>query len=609
MLSSTEEIKAKLDIIDLVQEYFPLKQAGVNFKANCPFHEEKTPSFMVNRERQFFHCFGCLKSGDVFTFIQEIENIEFPEALKILANKAGVRLPEYNPERENLKTKMLKVQEEAVYFFAGQLFNSESGKKALSYLKEKRKLSEETIKEWKLGYSLDGWDGLLTHLKKKEFSDDELLKSGLVVAKDGGRGYYDRFRDRVMFPIEDYHGNIVGFTGRAMKEDEMAKYVNTPQTQLYNKSEVIFGLYSAKEAIKKADKVVVVEGNMDVIASHAVGVKNVVAVSGTALTESQVRILKRLTDNFCFCFDADEAGVRAMMRSIELVWHMEVSVQVISIDKKVGKDPDDIIRTDVELWKKLIEEAKPAMEYFFDMNFVDFKSDDIESKKTIAKNLLNLIIKLSSPIEQDYYIKKLAEKLSTREESLREAVEKAKRVTANKNSYREEPKVEEKKESVSHRSDNRVIRGERLIAGLLLDLEYLEYVHDNLMIEYLDSEIQELYKMVVVYYTKQYNQSTKFEDFIAENRKDLGKQLNHILILKDELSELSQAELLSEIKLLVSELKRCYVRNKLAQVEGEIKKIEEKLRNSYSSEKEQITVEMNKLLEEFSQLSGQLKQN
>jgi len=267
MLSSTEEIKAKLDIVDVIQEYFPLKQAGVNFKARCPFHEEKTPSFMVNRERQFFHCFGCQESGDVFSFLQKMENIEFPEALKILANKAGVKLPEYNPQMANLKTRVLEMQAVAMAWFHNQLLNSAAGQKALSYLKDKRKLSAATIEEWQLGYALDSWDALSQYLKGKNFTHQEILQSGLVVPKERSQDYYDRFRDRVMFPIEDYHGNIVGFTGRTLKEDEGAKYINTPQTVVYNKSEVIFGLYKAKAAIKDEDQVVIVEGNMDVIAS------------------------------------------------------------------------------------------------------------------------------------------------------------------------------------------------------------------------------------------------------------------------------------------------------------------------------------------------------
>ncbi|PIR80867.1 DNA primase, partial [Candidatus Kuenenbacteria bacterium CG10_big_fil_rev_8_21_14_0_10_39_14] len=395
------------------------------FKARCPFHEEKTPSFMVNRERQFFHCFGCQESGDVFSFLQKMENIEFPEALKILANKAGVKLPEYNPQMANLKTRVLEMQAVAMAWFHNQLLNSAAGQKALSYLKDKRKLSAATIEEWQLGYALDSWDALSQYLKGKNFTHQEILQSGLVVPKERSQDYYDRFRDRVMFPIEDYHGNIVGFTGRTLKEDEGAKYINTPQTAVYNKSEVIFGLYKAKAAIKDEDQVVIVEGNMDVIASSGAKIKNVVAVSGTALTVEQIRILKRLTNDFIFAFDADQAGIRAAERSIGLAWSEEAKVKVIAINQSLGKDPDEIIRRDVALWKKLIAAALPAMDYFFEMKFRGYQPEEIESKKQVARDLLNLIIQLASPLEYDYYLKKLAEKLEVREEALREAVKKA----------------------------------------------------------------------------------------------------------------------------------------------------------------------------------------
>ena len=591
MLSSTEEIKAKLDIIDLVQEYFPLKQAGVNFKARCPFHEEKTPSFMVNRERQFYHCFGCHESGDIFSFIQKMENIEFPEALKILANKAGVKLPEFNPQQASLRTGILEMHEAAAEWFANNLLNSQ---KALGYLKEKRKLNDLTIKEWKLGYALDSWEGLSGYLRAKNFNQQDISQSGLVVPKENK--YYDRFRDRVMFPIEDYHGNIVGFTGRTLKEDEQAKYINTPQTVIYNKSEVIFGLYKAKQVIKKEDKAVIVEGNMDVIASHQAGVKNVAAVSGTALTGDQIRILKRLTNNFVFAFDADEAGIRAAERSISLAWAAEANVRVIAIDRSLGKDPDELIKKDVDIWRNLIARAPAAMDYFFEIDFKKYAPDKIESKKSVAKDLLNLIIKLANPIEQDFYLKKLADKLEIGESALREEIEKAK----GNNKFKKEIIKGDEKEAVKQ-VDRKAQIGERLLASLMLDKDYLAMSQDSLLIEYLPVGLQELYKLMVVYYTKQYRQGDgrdEIIDFIAKNSPELENLLNKLVIIIDELKELSYNEIISELKKSISALKKEYIKSQLRLIESRLRQAEQ------GGEPKEI---IDNLLLEFTNLSSELK--
>lgn len=600
MLSPTEEIKAKLDIVDVVSEYFPLKPSGVNHKARCPFHEEKTPSFMVNREKQFYHCFGCNAGGDVFTFIQEMEKIEFPEALKILANKAGVKLPAYNPEMSNLKTRLLAIQEEAVLWFSGQLMNSEAGKKALEYLRAKRKLSDQTIKEWQLGYALDSWEALSRHLKSKNYTDEEIIQSGLVVVKQNSKEYYDRFRDRIMFPIEDYHGNIVGFTGRAMKEEESAKYVNSPQGLVYNKSEVIFGLYRAKQAIKEADRVVVVEGNTDVIASHSMGVKNVVAVSGTALTEDQIRILERYTNNIIFAFDADEAGMRAAERSIELSWQRELAVKVIAIDKDLGKDPDEVIQKDPGKWRELIEGAVPAMEYFFKIHLAGYKPEDVESKKRVAGKLLSLIIKLGSSIEEDFYIKKLAERLDVGERPLREAVDKARgRV---KKDVREQV-VEEKGSRRVGGEENIRAMGERLLAYMLLDRDYVTYISENLELAHLPAGLVELYKSLVVYYTKK-DQEQDVIVFMQDSYPDLVSPVQRLVMLKEsELRGLKYSEAIGEIKKYILFFKHSYIKSELKKLAKEIEAAERELGGPSGGEKRR---RLDELMAEHVRLSAEL---
>jgi len=611
MISQVDEIKSKLDIADVIQEYFPLKQAGANMKAVCPFHDEKTPSFMVSRERQMWHCFGsCNEGGDMFTFIQKIENIEFPEALKILARKAGVELKYQDPKVTNLKTRLLEMQEVAQDFFVNQLFNGQAGKKALSYLKDTRKLEDEIIREWKLGYALDSWDALSKYLKSKGFTDSEILQGGLVVPKDRNNEYYDRFRDRLMFPIEDYHGNTVGFTGRAMKDGEAAKYVNSPGTLIYSKSEVIYGLSKAKKIIREKDAVVLVEGNMDVIASSQAEVRNVVAASGTALTADQIKILKRYTDNLIFCFDADNAGVAAAKRGIETAWLGEANVKAIALDKDKGKDPDDIIRKDKALWEKMVEQAVPAMEYFFELEFKGYNPNDIGKKKQVARNLLNLMLKLKDPIEQDFYLKQLAEKLNVEEPLLRETLQKA---SLGKGAQRKENILqEEKRENKVNRRDELILR---LMAMMSIDTDMADYIGTNLVPKSLPSHLRDIYKSIIIYYTKCDNQDHSIQalaSFMAENRPDLVQDFNAISIIAEgEFSAMDYKLLRQEVKRIVKYLRKEDIRKQLVKMSQDLRQAEKELAaQSFGSpeEKGEKEARVNELMGSFNDLTLELKE-
>src|SRR4030042_614490 len=368
--SQTEEIKSKLDIIDVISEYIQLKQAGVNWRACCPFHNEKTPSFMVSRDKQIWHCFGCGEGGDAFTFVQKIEGIEFPEALRILAEKAGVKLKKVNPELASQRSKVLDINKLAAVFFHQVLLNSQEGKIARDYI-EKRKLSPETVENFKLGYAPNSWDKLLNILIKKGFKENDIFLAGLVVKNEKSQ-LYDRFRQRLMFPIFDHLGNVVGFTGRILDEskaDQGGKNINLPQTLIFNKSLIIFGLDKAKEEIKKQNLAVIVEGNMDVIASHQAGIKNVIASSGTALTLEQLKILSRYTNNLALSFDADLAGQLAADRGIDIALSLGLNIKIIqlppNIDGQAIKDPDDCIKKGINYWQEAIKQAESIMEFYF----------------------------------------------------------------------------------------------------------------------------------------------------------------------------------------------------------------------------------------------------
>ncbi|OIO17834.1 DNA primase [Candidatus Kuenenbacteria bacterium CG08_land_8_20_14_0_20_37_23] len=610
MQSQVDEIKAKLDIVDIIQEYFPLKQAGVNMKAVCPFHEEKTPSFMVSRERQMWHCFGaCNDGGDIFTFIQKMENIEFPEALKILANKAGVELKYRDSRVTNLKTRLINIHEDALDFFVGNLLNTETGKEANNYLQDKRKIDSKTITEWQLGYALDSWNALSSHLQSSGYNNQEILQSGLVVSKNDGR-YYDRFRARLMFPIADYHGNIIAFTGRTMKSDEMAKYINSPSTLIYNKSEVIYGLSKAKQFIKEKDAVVIVEGNMDVISSSQAGVKNVVAVSGTALTSEQVRILKRYTNNIIFCFDADSAGITAVNRGIEIAWQNGANVRVIALDKKIGKDPDDIARQDQALWKKLVNEAKPAMEYFFMIEFQNYDAYDINIKKQVAKNLLNMILKLIDPIEQDFYIRKLGDKLGVAENILREFL--AKILSEGKVRNKTDSHGVEKSQKMADKRNQFL---QRLLALMIIDIDFADYASSNLPVEYLPSNFQDIYKSIIIYYTKNQDRENSFKDnlrLIQSDRPDLAEEFNAIgLLAGSEFADTGYDILGQEAKRIVCQFKKEGIKKQLMSIAQDLKEAERLLSAKFFSspdeEKKQRSI-INELMKSFTALVTELRE-
>jgi len=310
MNNNVEEIKSRLNIVDIVGEYVRLTKAGSHWKGLCPFHNEKSPSFMVNEEKQIFHCFGCAKGGDVFSFVQEIESMEFREVLKILAEKAGVQLEEYKGGQvTDNKKRILEALELATKFYETQLWKGVGKEGIMQYL-HTRGLSDESIQNFRLGYAPNGWDNISKFLLDRGYNLSEIEKTGLLVKKENGSGYYDRFRDRIMFPITDVMGNVIGYSARVAPggDESQAKYVNTPETLVYHKGKALYGLSYAKSEIKKKNYVLLVEGNMDVIASAQAGIINTVAVSGTALTGDQITMLKRYTENIAMLFDMDSAG-------------------------------------------------------------------------------------------------------------------------------------------------------------------------------------------------------------------------------------------------------------------------------------------------------------
>lgn len=426
--SPVQQIKDRLDIVEVIGSYLKLQKAGASYKAICPFHSEKTPSFFISPARQIWHCFGsCGTGGDIFKFVMQIEGVEFGEALRILAQKAGIELKSISPQLKTERQRLAEICEWACCFFEKQLEGSVRGREVRDYLLS-RGISDDSVKKWRLGYAPDKWQALSDFSVGKGYGREEVEKAGLAIRKQESPGFrfYDRFRARIMFPIFDLNSRPVGFGGRifnkapgsrlqALGGDE-AKYINTPNTLLYDKSRILYGLDKAKLAIRKKNYCILVEGYTDVILVSQAGFENVAATSGTALTPYQLNILKRYSDNLFTGFDMDLAGQSATKRGIDLAESQGFNIKVISVPE--GLDPADLVAKSLTEWQEAVKMAKSIMEFYFESAFADFEPKVPEKKKEIAGNLLPLIKRIPNKIEQSHWIQELAKRLETKEEDV-----------------------------------------------------------------------------------------------------------------------------------------------------------------------------------------------
>lgn len=469
-MDAVADIKSRLDVVDVVGEYIQLKPGGSGaFKANCPFHQERTPSFYVSRPRQSWHCFGCDQGGDFISFVMKMEGMEFREALELLAQKAGVQLPAFDGEKASMKKRTHEVNDLTMKFFKASLERMPEAEHARAYVK-KRGLDDLTLDLFGIGYAPESWDALSKALAAKGVTEQEMLQAGVVAKSDRGSGVYDRFRNRIMFPIADVHGNIVGFTGRILSDDKKeAKYVNTPETSAYRKSAVLYGLDKAKGEIRREDLGVIVEGNMDVVGSHQFGVLNVVASSGTALTAEQLSLLKRFTTNLAIAFDQDNAGNAATLRGLDLARAQDFNLKIITLPPEAGKDPDDAVRKDPQLWRDAIKNAVSIMEWVYRNAFRNRQPDKPEDKKLIARDILTEVKRIVDPVERDHWVKKLAKDLDVSEGALREALQGIKKQEIGAERPQEAPH-EEKKEEVIKMSQYE----ERVLANFVSRFELMK---------------------------------------------------------------------------------------------------------------------------------------
>jgi DNA primase len=412
--SAVEKIKEALPIEEVVSSYVKLEKSGINFKARCPFHNEKTPSFYVSPNRGGYYCFGCGEKGDIFTFVEKFEGIDFKGALKILAEKAGIVLDVYKKDSKELEEKenLYKIMEESCNFFVNNL---KQNKDALDYIK-KRGVFVKTIEDFRLGFALNDWQTLFDFLKRKGYKEELIEKAGLIKKSEKSTGYYDRFRGRIMFPIFDSSGRVIAFSGRLFVEDDKsAKYLNSPETPIFNKASVLYGLDKAKESIRKNGFSILVEGQFDLILSHQSGFRNTIASSGTAFSDSifskenatsNLGLLLRLSENMVLAFDADKAGEKAALRAGRIALSLGMNVKVANMPE--GMDPADlIVKKDVESWREAIRNSKSLIEFLI-LKILKQK-DNININKEIKSVVLPFVVDIESAIEKNFYIKKIGE--------------------------------------------------------------------------------------------------------------------------------------------------------------------------------------------------------
>lgn len=615
MLSQLEEIKSKLDIVEVIGQYVKLQKIGANYKSLCPFHKEKTPSFIVSPSRQIFHCFGCNAGGDVVSFLMKIDNIEFKEALKILADKAGVKLTYESPEINSQKQKIIDLNEKAAQFFE---LNLQKNQEVLEYLL-KRGLTQETIKEFKLGFALDDWRSLLSFLMKEGFKPENIAQSGLVINRHeiteiniksqniSQADLYDRFRSRIMFPIEDASGHIVGFTGRifqgknslkTIKDIEtVGKYVNTPQTLVFDKSKILYGLSKTKTYLHQLETTLLVEGQMDFLMGWQAGIKNIVATSGTSLTSYHLIILKKYNNTLILGFDMDEAGEKASEKSIDLALAKEFNVKILQLSQ--GKDLADYlleVKNTQEI-KDLLSKAILIMDFYFKRAQIMGDINSLEGKKEVIFYFLPKVKKLINPLDKAFWLEKISRYVNIdihalEDELKRISIESSKFIDTN------EPKYQYSSSAVLTailEKPRYQILGERIIAFLIKDFSFKDKVQENK--KYFPEGISEILEIIL--------KADLPEDLELENlqkmnlREEIIDKINELALRADyelEMLEKFNVSLKEEMNKQLSDLKQEVVKIKLKKIENEM----------ILAEKDKNEKQIQDLIKQFGQLSKEL---
>jgi DNA primase len=589
-----DEIKQKMDVAELVGEYLDLKPAGSgSFKAMCPFHQDGSPSFYVSTEKQIWHCFGCGEGGDVFSFVQQMEGMDFPEAMRHLGKKVGVEVKRFSSSGSQEKQRLQAINQLSANYFHKVLLDSTQAASARKYL-EARGITEDLIQKFQLGFAIESWDALSGLLGKKGYQESEGIKAGVLLKSKRGHGSIDRFRNRVMVPLSDHHGNVVGFTGRIMPgadEKSGPKYMNSPETPLYHKSEVLYGLHLAKRAIKEQRQVIVVEGNLDVVASHKAGVENVVASSGTALTEQQITLLKRFTETIVFAMDADAAGLMAAKRGMRLAQSLGCDIRVVALPDDVN-DPDDLVQKDADRWCEITQKTIPAMQFLIKKISEGKDLRTIDDKKVVAAELLPELSAMQNVVEREHWLQVIADLLFTDIKILRASLDPVQRQIMS----------EKKKEDAPKKRSTKEERIMTLLLGLFVQNEACaKQISDELAENDLEGAHKSLYSFLQsAYHNNQENfaQKSNFSRIRQElEREEGGQELVPLLdqsSLRAEtfLTELSPTQVRVQIKSLFDAVRGSKLQARKKALEAKIRQAE---MSGDTQQVEQLIAEYHKL--------------
>jgi len=602
-MDQIEQVRSKTDIVELINSYVPLKKMGRNFQALCPFHSEKTPSFIVSPERQIFKCFGCGLAGNVFNFLMEYEKMEFGEALRFLAERAGIKLQRFRPSKTyQEKEKLMQINHLASEFYHYILLNHQVGKRGLGYLLA-RGISKSLMKTFKLGYAPENWNNLQDYLvKKKGYQRIDLEKAGLIIK--GRNSYYDRFRGRVVFPLFDHRSNPVGFSGRTLEKTlkglpagrQGAKYINTPETMLYHKSDLFYGLNLTSKQIKNKNLAIIVEGELDLISSCKAGVKNVVAIKGSALTENQVNLIKRFTDNIALSLDEDLAGDAAARRGIEIADEAGLNIRVIQL--AYGKDPDECAQHSPKLWHQSVKKSIPVFDFYLKSALKRLGKKGAESKKKISEELIPIWVKITNEVVKAFYIKKLANVLKVSEEAVIKEMERWQKKQAIEGSTRTKkaPSQTEKEPSKSRRE-----KLEELLLALILQVKGKKeaWLLEIDLSYFKSNPIKRIFKTLkeFVEQNKKLSKEFKINDFAKKLPEELVETLDRLYLTELQLDLGDEDKFKREFKKTKYELEKIYLKEKL-------KSLVEKIRQAEKSKK---TSKTEKLKLKFTQISQKLK--
>lgn len=523
MQDHVAEIKARMSIEDLVSQYVVLKRVGSSLKGLCPFHSEKSPSFVVSPEKGIAYCFGCNKGGDIFKFLMEVEGIDFSEALKLLADKTGIVLEKANSKayiKKSDKDALFDLLNKTAQYYSDNLWNTEDGIKALGYIRS-RGLTDDNIKKFQIGYAPDSYEQTHDYLLKAGFSKDQLLKGGIVQVKDTSMNkIFDRFRGRLIFPVWDSLGRVVGFGGRALSKDQEPKYLNSPETMVYQKSQLLYGFFQAKEFIKKSQTVVMVEGYMDALAAWQNGLKNVVAVNGTALTKRQLTLLKPYVKDLILSFDMDGAGQEAARRGFELTQDFEFTVKALTLAE--GKDIADYAKEHPEKVADLPKQARLFTDYFYDSLMKKYDAGILADKKKIISEFASFFMRLKSNVEKDQYVRKLGQDLGVNERIIYDEVNNLKLSKDHPVKLLEEAQLASKK-----------LNMEELLIGLMMQYsEVFSEIKIDIGQSVFPEKVKAIYNKIIDYYNQPGSQAVEraksFSNIIAEWPQEWKEQFAYL---------------------------------------------------------------------------------